>query len=258
MAALHSSDWRRTPAGRRAVSLVLAILIHILLLLLLLRLAPPVTIRPPADRATTIFTVPAPTTEQASKHSHQKQRTKQAASAAPRAPVARPARAPTPANPSAQPWVLNPALAGFDLSHVPTAPASQIAGTGVGTGEGTGSGAGSSKGAGQGPGGVQLYAAQWVREPTNAEMGPYMPAGHYAGGWADIACRTVPRFHVEDCEELGQSPPGSGLSRALREAAFQFLVRPPRVNGKTMVGEWVRIHFDFYERKRGEDAPTGQ
>lgn len=114
---------------------------------------------------------------------------------------------------------------------------------------GAGGGQVGAEGAGDGPGGVRLYNAQWYREPTDAEMAPYMPKNRMPGEWAMIACRTVEKFHVEDCQELGESPPGSGLARAVRQASWQFLVRPPRVNGKSQVGEWVRIRFDFRAKK---------
>ena len=108
---------------------------------------------------------------------------------------------------------------------------------------------GDSASVGQGPGGVRLYAAQWYREPTDAEIGPYMPPRRTNGDWAMIACKTVEKYHVEDCQELGERPPGSGLARAIRQASWQFLVRPPRVNGKPQIGEWVRIRFDFRSKK---------
>lgn len=112
---------------------------------------------------------------------------------------------------------------------------------------------GDSASVGQGPGGVRLYAAQWYREPTDAEIGPYLPQRRMQGDWAMIACRTVEKYHVEDCQELGESPPGSGLARAIRQASWQFLVRPPRVNGKPQIGEWVRIRFDFRAKKGDPD-----
>jgi len=105
---------------------------------------------------------------------------------------------------------------------------------------------GDSERVGTAPNGEPLYAAEWYREPTNQEVNAYLPKTMpEGGGWGLIACRTIERFHVDDCVELGNSPPGSHLAGAVRQAAWQFLVRPPRVGGKVMVGEWVRIRIDY-------------
>ena len=55
----------------------------------------------------------------------------------------------------------------------------------------------------------------------------------------------IDHFHVENCAELGDRPRGSHLARAVRLAAWQFLVRPPRVGGKVLVGGWVRIEITY-------------
>lgn len=105
---------------------------------------------------------------------------------------------------------------------------------------------GDSERVGTGPNGEALYAAEWVREPTRQELSFYLPKRMpEGGGWGLVACRTAERFHVEDCVELGNSPPGSRLASAVRQAAWQFLVRPPRIGGRPQVGEWVRIRIDY-------------
>lgn len=112
-------------------------------------------------------------------------------------------------------------------------------------------------GPGEGPGGAHLYNAQWYREPTHAELATYLPKGAPPGSWGVIACRTIDHFHVENCAELDESPPGSGLARALRRASWQFLVRPPRIDGKVLVGSWVRIRFDFTRPAENAAAAGG-
>jgi protein TonB len=109
-----------------------------------------------------------------------------------------------------------------------------------------GRGPGDSAIVGTAPNGEPLYAAEWYREPTNQELSTYMPRRMPdGGGWGMVACRTAERYRVTDCVELGQAPSGSHLAGAVRQAAWQFLVRPPRVGGKPMIGEWVRIRIDY-------------
>jgi hypothetical protein len=95
---------------------------------------------------------------------------------------------------------------------------------------------------------VQLYEAEWYRRPTDVELGGYMPANAPPDGWGLVACKTIEQYHVENCQTLGESPPGSGFARAVRQAAWQFLVRPPRIDGKPQVGAWVRIRIDYTRR----------
>ena len=103
---------------------------------------------------------------------------------------------------------------------------------------------------GTAPNGEPMYAAEWVREPTDRELSTYLPARMPEGGGAGlVACKTIARYHVEDCVELGNSPPGSHLASAVRQAAWQFLVRPPRVNGRELTGTWVKIRIDYLNGK---------
>lgn len=136
-------------------------------------------------------------------------------------------------------------LAAADIGKMRSAPA---------PGAGNDAAGGGGSGAGEGPGGARLYNAEWYREPTHAELAGYVPAGRDPGDWAMIVCRTTTAYHVEDCRELGESPAGTGMARALRQAAWQFLVRPPRTDGKPLIGAWVRIRYDFIKGKR-EDVP---
>ena len=124
----------------------------------------------------------------------------------------------------------------------------------LGNHSGASSGNGNSAGAygpGEGPGGAKLYNAEWYREPSHAEISGYLPNGAPPGSWGLIACKTIEHYHVENCMQLGESPPGSGLARALRLAAWQFLIRPPRIDGKPVIGAWVRIRFDFTRPPEG-------
>lgn len=98
--------------------------------------------------------------------------------------------------------------------------------------------------AGRGPRGETLYAAEWAREPTNAELKGYLPPNP-PDGYGTIACKTAPQNRVEDCVELENYPRGSRLASAVRQAAWQFRVRPVRKNGREMIGEWVSIRIEY-------------
>jgi protein TonB len=132
-------------------------------------------------------------------------------------------------------------LEDFDLAKIPRGTKSSGGNAFANQGNGAG------QGAGDGPGGERLYAAQWQRKPSPAEISGYLPRGRRQSGWGEIACRTVENYRVEDCRELGQWPAGSGLAGVVRQAAWQFRVHPPRVGGRPLVGAWVRIHIDFHE-----------
>lgn len=103
------------------------------------------------------------------------------------------------------------------------------------------------QGPGSGPGGATLYPADWYREPTDAELGGYLKPDMPRQGWGAIACKTVAQYHVDDCYILGESPRGSGFARSVLNASWQFLVMPPRINGKAQVGTWVSIRITYYD-----------
>lgn len=131
----------------------------------------------------------------------------------------------------------------FDLAKLPQRAPVEVASAGGTGGEGQAEAAG--EGPGEGPGGVTLYNADWQREPTAAELSGYIRPGMPRSGYGIIACRTVAGFRVEDCVEVSESPPGSGFATAVREAAWQFRVRPPRAGNRTLVGAWVRIRITY-------------
>ncbi|MCJ2179409.1 hypothetical protein [Novosphingobium album (ex Hu et al. 2023)] len=113
------------------------------------------------------------------------------------------------------------------------------------SGDSAPSGGGAVYGPGEGPGGAILYNADWYRKPTDAQLGGYLPATAPREGWGMIACQTLEHYKVDNCQILGESPRGSGFGRAVLNAAWQFQVVPPRINGKPQLGTWVRIRIDY-------------
>lgn len=245
VAAFHHR-WRGSPLTRRITSFALALGAHALVALLLLMLVPKRTPPPEADTPLSTFDVsPAPTPavkavpRAAASTSNA---TPEPAPPTPTTPVLPPLPSPAPA-PAPSPPDTN--MLDFDLAKLPT--------RGRGSGKTVASDSGPAYGPGEGPGGQRLFNAEWQREPTDAELGTYLPADMPRPAWAMIACRTVEDYHVENCRQLGEYPLGSGLARAMRLAAWQFRVLPPRVGTKTMIGAWVRIRIDF--TTAGTDTP---
>lgn len=246
-----SSYGQGVSARRRTVSLVAAILINLLLLFLLLRLAPPLEGRPDGQGETVTFNL-APDADKADRAPAKSvQQTRAARPRATTKPTPSPIPPPiVPPPPSALANLIPLTREDYAAADIAKLPAQEAGQGSAETGAGAGTSGDSAK-VGSGPHGEPLYAAEWYREPTQAELNFYLPkTGVPEGAWAEIACRTAARFHVEDCVALGDSPVGSHLGRGILEAAWQFLVRPPRVGGKSLVGAWVRIRIDFTEKAR--------
>lgn len=156
---------------------------------------------------------------------------------------------PRPAEPSPSAPVVQVAPSSFDLSKVktPSPPRAAASGPPVGPPD-TGS-SGDTPRVGTAPNGEPLYAASWYREPRPGELRGYLSTAS-GPGWGLIACRTVPDFRVEDCVALEEYPSGSNINRAVLAAAWQFRVRPPRLGGQYQVGTWVRIRIDYELQRR--------
>lgn len=146
-----------------------------------------------------------------------------------------------------------PAFSFLKLSHAQMAAADigSMKSPGNGSAAPSGGGGGSTYGPGEGPGGAVLYNADWFREPTDAQLGGYLPATRPMNGWGMIACQTLDHYRVDNCQILGESPRGSGFGRAVLNAAWQFQVLPPRINGKPQLGTWVRIRIDYGTKADG-------
>ena len=243
---------------RRLLALLLALLIVALVIGMLLGLGVVPGLRRPEQLSMAATFQMLPPAEKVSAATKQVTKPNKAASGAappsPVPPIKTVAPPPTPPLPSPlPPKMLSLSKDQFAAADIGALPSHQGEGEGD---KGDGKDAVAPYGPGEGPGGAPLYPVHWYREPTAAELAFYVPKGGIPSGSADIACRMLPHYHVENCRELSESPVGSGLSRMLRQAAWQFLVVPPRRGGKEMIGDWVRIHFVWTERR--EEAPRSE
>jgi len=197
----------RTPIGPRASGLALALGVNLLLLLLLLGIG---KFTPGARKPADAIVVNLLRGEQsAPATSRPKTETAPTPRAASRPlpkppPIVLPSK-PTIAPPKSRPWVeMSKAdMASADISNLPQSS--------------SGGESGDSEEIGRAPNGDVLYAAEWARHPTDAELAGYLPADA-PEGYGLVACKTVPGDRVEDCVELETHPAGSHLARAVRLA----------------------------------------
>jgi hypothetical protein len=238
------SPYDRTPLQRRLSGFGLALAVNLVLLLVLLGLGVIPPPQQPNSTAITIDMIPEAHSAASSEPTRAVARPTQIAADRPLPkppPIILPVK-PTIAPPAApaqkpQPWIemSRGELASADLRNIAS------------SGEGS---AGDSEVVGRGPHGELLFNAEWAREPTDAELAGYLPPNP-PDGWGLVECKTVPGDRVDDCIELDQSPHGSHLAAAVRQAAWQFRVRPPRKGGKELVGSWVRIRIEYSFTRSG-------
>lgn len=249
MAFIQETDWDSSELRRRGMALAIALVLEALLILAILSLSMQSAGTGKGKRGLSTFSLAA---ESASEKSDESKRDAETPVTKdqernivppipkPLLPPVNPVTAPPPS-----PDFIRLSKSEFDAMDLSKIPASG----GAGSGEAKGAGQGNKGmiGPGAGPGGAQLYPVAWYREPFDSELAPYLADVKRIppGASAEIACRMIENFHVENCQILGESPRGTGLAHALRKAAWQFLVRPPRIDNKPLLGVWVRIKFDF-------------
>lgn len=233
------SERDRQPLRRRLSGFTAAIAVNLVLLFVLLTIGIIPIPKPRATISTIVDLIPNDSTKEAEAPSPAKAKQVQKSPVTPRKPPPKPLPE-RPKVPNVQPLPMiemsKDELAAADISNIASKAEAR--------------GEGNSKTVGRGPNGETLYAAEWAREPTDAELSGYLPK-NAPEGYGLIACKTIPGDRVEDCIELGNDPPGSHLASAIRQAAWQFRVRPPRKGGKELIGSWVRIRIDYYH----SDAP---
>lgn len=244
----------RTPAGRRALGLGVAITIELLILSLLLTLGRERLPGVRDDRPTVVTLIPPDSSQEAPEAprpepERRAQRRPDVQPPDPRQPPPQ-AAAPSPA-PAATPLPPAPAIIPMQFQLAPSSSlprADSRAGPPpralYGPADNRSAAMRDTERVGTAPNGEPLYAAQWYREPEAAMMRSYLSTAR-GPGWGLIACRTALDYRVEDCVGLGEYPEGSQIERSALAAAWEFRVRPPRRGGQPLVGSWVRIRIDY-------------
>ena len=256
MAYSEQTDWDRDELRRRGIGFAIALLLEALFIIAILSLSMRSAGPAAGKRGLSTFSLEAEAESASADKSEtetpvtkEQQRNFNPPIPKPLLPPVNPVKAPPPS-----PDFIKVSKSEFDAMDLSKLPASGSAGSGEAKGSGQGSKG--MMGPGLGPGGAQLYPVAWLREPYDAELSPYLAAVKRIppGASADIACRMIENNRVENCQIIGENPRGTGLAHALRKAAWQFLVKPPRIDNKPQLGVWVRIHFDFGVKAVEEEA----
>lgn len=234
------SERSRQPLSKRALALAFVVAVHLALVVLFLSLNPRAVQLAGETRITAFNLAPVATPKPTPKPEKKKASPAKAKREPQRPRAASPAVTLPPSKSDASKPFTTELFEAVDISKLPNHSAEIAAANAAAA-----SAANSAPVVGTGPDGKPLYNAEWQTEPTRAELAFYLPKTIPAGAVALIVCKTAARFRVEDCQELGENPGGGGLARALRQAAWQFKVRPPRIGGDAQLGVWVRIRFDF-------------
>ena len=231
--------YERPPLRRRVSGFALALGINLLLLFLLLGLGVQLPMSKKGQPGALVIDL-SPSTPKAQREERKEEPLRHEQPK----PAPKPPRIVLPAKPTItveKPWPIieltHEQLAAADVRNLPR--------TAVATAS-----ADDSPVVGRGPNGETLYGAEWAREPTNQELAFYLPKDA-PEGYGLIACKTYPQNRVDDCVALESYPASAHLDRAVLNAAWQFKVRPPRKNGKPMIGEWVRIRIDYVHSDAG-------
>lgn len=240
---MASSSYRSSTDRGRTRGIVLALIVEGLVALLLLQLGTGVFTRKEQPKLTTFDVRPIgpPVAKTASKTKIKTQQKKvvTTASAAPPPPTVPPLpKAPLPS----ELIQLSPEdFAASDIGKIKGA-------KGEGDGEATGKSSVAAYGPGEGPGGGSMYNVEWYHgiPPAASLTDPYLQQYAKAeSGSAIVACKTIPDNRVENCRTISETPAGTGIARAVRLAAWQFKITPPRINGKPMIGVWIKIRYDL-------------
>ena len=248
MAYSEPTDWNRDDLRRRGLGLFIALFLEFIIILAILSLSMRAGGPASGPRGLSTFSLEAEAESAAAADKSETQTPlpqKQQSTVTPPLPKpllppVNPVKAPPP-----NPDFIKVSKSEFDAMDLSKLPAG--GGSGSGDSKGSGQGPKGNMGPGLGPGGAQLYPVAWLREPYDSELAPYLAAVKRIppGASADIACRMAEHNRVENCQIISETPRGTGLAKALRLAAWQFLVKPPRIDNKPQLGVWVRIHFDF-------------